>query len=200
MKKALIVVDIQNDFCENGSLEVVNAQYIIPFVNELMNVEDYSQIIFTQDFHPQNHISFAQNHIGKKVGDIIEVDGIEQVLWPVHCVEGTQGADFHKDLEVKYTYNVKKGTRSDVDSYSAFYDNLGEVDTGLGKYLRDKNIDIVEVVGLAFDFCVKYTCLDAVSLGFSTLLHLKGTKAVFPENIENIVKELSDKGVKIKRD
>lgn len=199
MKKALIVVDIQNDFCKGGALEVYDAESIIPYINHLMRGGEYSEIVFTQDFHPKEHKSFASNN-GKKVGDIISLNGISQVMWPVHCVQGTFGAEFHSDLERDLgTYIVQKGTNVEVDSYSAFFDNQHLVDTGLLNYLKKNDIKKIEVVGLALDYCVKYTCLDSVKEGFETLLHFRGTKAVNlnVNDDQKIIFELLQKGVNI---
>lgn len=195
MKKALIVVDIQNDFCKGGSLEVADGEKIIPYINHLMKTNNYDEIILTQDFHPTEHKSFAVNN-GKSVGEIIELNGIQQVMWPEHCVQGTRGAEFHPELEQRFTtFIIKKGTNPEVDSYSAFYDNKGLINTGLADYLKTKNIRNIEIVGLALDYCVKYTCLDALKEQFNVKLHLKGTQAIDQSNVQNIVNELSGKGV-----
>lgn len=200
MKKALIVVDIQNDFCQGGSLEVADAEQIIPYVNHLMKTENYDEIILTQDFHPKRHFSFASTH-QKKVGDSILLDGVEQVLWAEHCVQGTFGAEFHQDLEADWaTKIVQKGTILEIDSYSTFFDNHRKNNTGLAEYLQSKNVGNVEVVGLALDYCVKYTCLDAVSEGFATTLHFRGTRAVNlnPNDAQQTIYELLEKGISVK--
>ncbi|MBB1542775.1 MAG: bifunctional nicotinamidase/pyrazinamidase [Flavobacteriaceae bacterium] len=199
MKKALIVVDIQNDFCKGGSLEVADGEKIIPYINDLMKTNNYDEIILTQDFHPAEHKSFAVNN-GKPVGEIIQLNGISQTMWPVHCVQGTSGVEFHPDLEQnKATYIIKKGMNPEIDSYSAFFDNQKLIDTGLSNYLKSKNIETVEIVGLALDYCVKYTCIDAVSEGFKVILYFKGTKAVnlHPDDAKNTVFELLEKGVSV---
>ena len=178
MKKALIVVDVQNDFCEGGALAVPKANEIIPYVNLLMEDSTYDEIILTQDWHPANHKSFASNN-GKKVGESIELNGYSQFMWPDHCVQGSFGAEFHKDLNLeKVTHIVQKGKNSEVDSYSGFQDNNQLVKTDLEDYLKFKDIELVEIVGLALDYCVKFTCIDAANAGFITCLHYKGTKAV----------------------
>lgn len=178
--KALLVIDIQNDFCEGGALEVPKANEIFPYVNRLIKSNNYDEIIFSQDFHPKNHISFAENHLNKKVGDFISLeDNSKQILWPTHCVQSTKGAAFHTEIQLPEKYKIiQKGTDRLVDSYSAFYDNNHKIATGLTKYLKDKNIIQVELVGLALDYCVKFTALDAVNEGFKTSLHIKGTRAV----------------------
>lgn len=199
MKKALIVVDIQNDFCKGGSLEVADGEKIIPYINHLMKTNNYDEIILTQDFHPTEHKSFAVNN-GKSVGEIIDLNGISQTMWPVHCVQGTSGVEFHPDLEKNHaTYIIKKGMNPEIDSYSAFFDNQKLIDTGLSNYLKSKDIETVEIVGLALDYCVKYTCIDAVSEGFKVTLHFKGTKAVnlHPDDAKNTVFELLEKGVSV---
>lgn len=177
MKKALILVDVQNDFCNGGSLAVPKANEILPYINKLMD-GDYDEYILTQDWHPANHKSFASNN-GKKIGDTILLNGIEQYLWPDHCVQNSFGAEFHKDLRMdKITHIVRKGTHVDVDSYSGFQDNNGKVQTGLAEYLRTMNIEQVEIAGLALDYCVQATCIDAVNEGFLTCLHYWGCRAV----------------------
>lgn len=199
MKKALIVVDVQNDFCEGGALEVPNASEIIPYINSLIDSNIYDEIIFTQDWHPANHKSFASNN-GKNIGDVIELNGIQQFMWPDHCVQGSHGAEFHKDLNTsKINHIVRKGTNPEIDSYSAFQDNNHFMQTDLDNYLKEKNIELIEVVGLALDYCVKYTCLDAVSNGYITCLHFQGTKAVNvkPENGRDTIYQLLENGVSI---
>ena len=199
MKKALIVVDVQNDFCEGGALAVPKANEIIPYVNLLMEDSTYDEIILTQDWHPANHKSFASNN-DKKVGESIELNGYSQFMWPDHCVQGSFGAEFHKDLNVeKVTHIVQKGKNPEVDSYSGFQDNNQLVKTDLEDYLKFKDIEIVEIVGLALDYCVKFTCLDAAKSGFITCLHYKGTKAVNvkPGNDKDAIIELLENNVTI---
>lgn len=199
MKKALIVVDVQNDFCQGGSLAVPGANDIIPYINLLMEENDYDQIVFSQDFHPSGHKSFASSH-NKNVGETIELGGHSQFLWPDHCVQGTFGAEFHKDLNSdKATHIIQKGKNPEVDSYSAFQDNHGLVKTGLEDYLKYHEIQLVEIVGLALDYCVKYTAIDAFNAGFLTCLHFSGTSAVNikPENGRDTIYELLQQGVTI---
>ena len=199
MKKALIVVDVQNDFCEGGALAVPKANEIIPYVNLLMEDSTYDEIILTQDWHPANHKSFASNN-DKKVGESIELNGYSQLMWPDHCVQGSFGAEFHKDLNLeKVTHIVQKGKNSEVDSYSGFQDNNQLVKTDLEDYLKFKDIELVEIVGLALDYCVKFTCIDAANAGFITCLHYKGTKAVNvkPGNDKDAIIELLENNVTI---
>ena len=151
MKKALIVVDVQNDFCEDGALAVPKANEIIPYVNLLIEDTTYDEIILTQDWHPANHKSFASNN-GRKVGEVINLNGLPQFMWPDHCVQGTSGAEFHPDLNTKnVTHIVQKGKNTEVDSYSGFQDNNQLVKTDLEDYLKFKDIELVEIVGLALE-------------------------------------------------
>lgn len=199
MKKALIVVDMQNDFCKGGNLEVPHSEEIIPYINQLTNSGNYEEIIFTKDVHPPNHKSFASNN-GKEIGEIIDLNGIPQIMWIDHCIQGTYGAEFHPGINQEFvTKIIQKGMNADVDSYGAFFDNLNLVDTGLTDYLRNNEIRVIEVVGLALDYCVKYTCLDAVRMGFTTMLHFKGTRAVnlSPDDAKNTIFELLENGVSV---
>ncbi len=178
MKKALIIVDVQNDFCEGGALAVPGAGEIIPYINLLMQDNEYDEIILTQDWHPADHKSFASNN-GKTVGETIILNGIPQFMWPDHCVQNTFGAEFHADLNRdKVTKIIQKGKNPEVDSYSGFQDNNHFVKTGLDDFLKEKNIQLLEVVGLALDYCVKFTCIDAAKLGYVTCLHFNGARAV----------------------
>lgn len=199
MKKALIVVDVQNDFCENGALAVPESNSVIPYINLLMEDKNYDQIILTQDWHPANHKSFASNN-NQKVGDTIILNEIPQFMWPDHCIQGSYGAEFHKDLNREnVTHIIQKGTNTEFDSYSGFQDNNHFMKTGLADYLKYHKIELVEIVGLALDYCVKFTCLDAVQEGFITCLHFNGTKAVNvkPESGRNAIYELLENGVTI---
>ena len=199
MKKALIVVDIQNDFCEGGALAVPNAKDIIPYVILLMEDNQYDEIILTQDWHPANHKSFASNN-GRQVGESIILNSVPQFMWPDHCVQGTFGAEFHKDLNIsKATKIIQKGTNAEIDSYSGFQDNNHFMKTGLADYLKYHDIQLVEIVGLALDYCVKFTALDSVKEGFVTCVHFNGTKAVNvkPENAKNAIYDLVENRVTI---
>lgn len=199
MKKALIIVDVQNDFCEGGALAVPGANEIISYINLLMGENEYDKIVLTQDWHPANHKSFAST-IGKKVGDTIILNGIPQFMWPDHCVQGTSGAEFHKDLNrEKVDHIIQKGKNIDFDSYSGFQDNNHFTKTGLDDYLKYHDIQLLEVVGLALDYCVKFTCLDAAQLGYVTCLHFNGTRAVNvkPENGKDAIYEMLQNSVTI---
>ena len=177
MKTALLLVDIQNDFMPGGALAVQEGDQIVAIANALM--PRYTYVVATQDWHPHNHGSFAANHPGKEIFETITLNELEQVLWPVHCVQETQGADFHKDLAVEHiTKVVYKGTNPEVDSYSGFFDNGKAQDTGLVTILREQGIQRVDIMGLATDYCVKFTALDAIDCGFQTRLIVPGTRAV----------------------
>lgn len=175
--KALLLVDIQNDFLPGGALEVKQGDKIIPVVNRL--IPNFEIVVATKDWHPPNHKSFASNHPGREQGDIIRLMGQEQILWPDHCIQDTPGADFSDELVTDHISRVFfKGTDKDIDSYSGFYDNGHLKSTGLSDYLKDRNIDRVYIAGLAADYCVKFTVLDALKEGFETILVLDGTRAV----------------------
>ena len=163
--QALIVIDIQNDFCPGGALAVADGDAIIDRVNSLMEHAD--AVILTQDWHPVGHSSFASSHAGNAPFEVIDMPYGPQVLWPDHCVQGSNGADFHPDLDVnKVELIIRKGFRSGVDSYSAFFENDHVTPTGLEGYLRSRGIDELVMVGLATDFCVNFSAVDAAKLGF----------------------------------
>ena len=167
--KALIIVDVQNDFVEGGALAVTGGKSIIPGINAIMN--DYDFVIATQDWHPKGHLSFASNHENKKPGELISLSGLEQVLWPVHCVQNSQGSQFVERLNVnRFDYIVQKGTNIEIDSYSGFYDNGKKHQTDLLQYLQANQITDLHIVGIATDYCVKFTALDAIEAGFKTNL------------------------------
>lgn len=168
-QKALLVVDVQNDFCPGGSLAIKQGDEIIPVINKLMT--KFPLVIGTQDWHPANHLSFAANHKGKKPLNIINLQGIEQVLWPNHCVQGSRGADFHHQLNtVGFNLIIRKGSNPQLDSYSAFYENDKKTQTGLSGYLKGLTISQLYLCGLAMDYCVFYSAMDAVNQGFSVFV------------------------------
>lgn len=196
MKQALIVVDIQNDFLPGGKLPVPDGDKIIPEVNKL--ITQFEIVIATQDWHPPNHISFADNHPGKKPGDKIIVEGTEQILWTPHCVQNTDGAKFAKGLIVdKFTHIIQKGTDPMIDSYSGFFDNARKKDTGLHKLLQNLNIKEIFIVGLATDYCVKFTALDAASLGYKTHVITEACRGVNlnPDDVEKSLREMKSHGI-----
>ncbi|WP_162652041.1 bifunctional nicotinamidase/pyrazinamidase [Lentilitoribacter sp. Alg239-R112] len=163
--EALIVIDVQNDFCPGGALAVDEGDKIIKGINTLMPA--YQTIILTQDWHPTGHSSFASSHDGKEPFSMIDMPYGPQVLWPDHCVQGSNGAQFHSDLDVDQAHMiVRKGFRKQIDSYSAFFENDHETPTGLEGYLRTRGVEILTIVGLATDFCVNYSAVDGAKLGF----------------------------------
>ena len=194
--KALLLVDIQNDFIPGGALPVPDGDAIIPVVNDLMPYFDL--VVATQDWHPQNHGSFASNHPGKKVYDVIELNGLQQILWPDHCVQGSKGADFAPGLNTNPVEAIfRKGTDPGIDSYSGFFDNGRKKSTALADYLRGRQIDEVYVVGLAGEFCVNFTILDAVDQGFKTYLIEDGTRPLNKDDFEKAKADMKAKGVGI---
>ncbi len=195
--KALVLVDLQNDFCPGGSLAVKEGDRIIPLINKLQN--QFELIIATQDWHPKDHLSFASNH-QKKVGEVVDLEGLPQILWPDHCVQQSCGAEFVASLETKKINRVfQKGMDRRIDSYSGFFDNGHRKSTGMGEYLKKKRVTEVYVVGLATDYCVKFTALDALRSGFETTLIEDACRGVDlkPGDIQKAVDEMRKNGVKI---
>ncbi len=195
---ALLIIDIQNDFCPGGALAVEKGDAIVPLVNELQ--KSFKHIIATQDWHPKDQVSFASNHDKAEPYDTITIDGMEQVLWPDHCVQGTHGADFHPDLDTTGPrLIVRKGMKRDVDSYSAFFENDKKTRTGLDGYLKNLNISNLYLAGLATDYCVFFSAMDAATLGYNTHVIIDATKGIdVPNNnIEKSVSAMEEKGIKI---
>lgn len=177
MKSALILVDIQNDFLPGGALAVPAGDEVIPVANRL--IEKFDHVIATQDWHPADHKSFASQHSGREVGQVIELNGLEQILWPDHCVQETHGAKFADSLNRDDRVHVfPKGTDREIDSYSGFFDNGKRKATGLADHLHAESITRVYILGLATDYCVKFTALDAKQLGFDTFLVEDGCRGV----------------------
>lgn len=196
--KTLILVDIQNDFLPGGALAVPHGDEVVPVANQLL--PHYDLAVATKDWHPADHASFASQHPGHAVGDVTHVDGIEQILWPDHCVQGTAGAEFPPDLHVAGIHEfVHKGTDRMIDSYSGFFDNDHRAATGLGDLLKQRGVTQVDVIGLATDYCVKFTALDAVQLGFRTRLIRDGVRGVErnPGDCEAAIRQMQDAGVLI---
>ncbi len=164
MTNALIVIDVQNDFCPGGALAVTGGDEIVSGINDLMG--DFETVILTQDWHPAGHSSFASSHDGKDPMSLIEMPYGPQVLWPDHCIQGTDGAAFHDDLRTDGDLIIRKGFNPAIDSYSAFFENDHTTATGLEGYLRTRGISDLTMVGLATDFCVNYSAVDAANLGF----------------------------------
>lgn len=174
---ALVLVDIQNDFMPFGSLPVPDGDAVVAVANAL--VTRFGLVIATQDWHPPDHGSFASSHPGHRVGDVVTLGGVSQVLWPDHCVQNRPGASFHSGLDIAGVHSVvRKGADRLIDSYSGFFDNGHGRDTGLAAMLRSQGVDAVTLVGLATDYCVKYTALDAVALGFGVSVVEEGVRAV----------------------
>ena len=196
--KALIMVDLLNDFVPGGALSVPNGNQVIPIANKLQR--DYSLVVATQDWHPPNHGSFAVNHEGKKPGDRILLDGIEQILWPLHCVQETPGADFVPALDRSRIDRVfQKGTDPRIDSYSALFDNAHRRSTGLAEYLQEQSVTDVYLLGLTLDYCVKFSAPDARQLGFNTYVILDACRgiALQPDDLEKALEEMRRAGAKI---
>lgn len=197
-KKALILVDIQNDFCTGGGLAVPGAEAIIPIANQVQPFFEY--VVATQDWHPFNHTSLAINHPEHQVGDVIVLNGQPQVLWPVHCVQDTRGAAFHPDLDLSRVKKIfHKGIDKNIDSYSAFFDNAHLRSTGLSDYLRQENIKDVYILGLVTDYCVKFSSLDAVHEGFNVFVIEDGCRGIdlTPGDVANAYQEMRAAGVTV---
>ena len=175
--RALILVDLQNDFMPGGALAVPDGDKVVPVANQVQRF--FEIVVATQDWHPADHGSFAPNHSGSEVGDIIDLDGIPQVLWPRHCVQKTRGAELVSDLDRTRIRKIfHKGTDPTIDSYSTFFDNGHRHSTGLGDYLREQGVDEVYLMGLATDYCVKFSGLDARELGFPASVIEDGCRGV----------------------
>lgn len=191
--KALILVDIQYDFTTGGNLEVKQGEEIIPLVNTLQ--EQFELVVATQDWHPSNHLSFASNHPGHKPFEKILLNGLEQVLWPDHCVQGTEGAAFHRALDMKRVSAIfRKGMDPAIDSYSGFYDNGRLQNTGLAGYLRDRRVTHVFVVGLAGDYCVYFTARDALLEGFACTVIADATRPISEDGSRMAIEDLKHQG------
>lgn len=194
---ALVVIDVQNDFCPNGALAVVDGDAVIPVINQLQS--KFALKILTQDWHPADHTSFAINHPGAEPFSMTEMPYGPQVLWPSHCIQGTQGAEFHKDLETDgAAVTIRKGFRRDIDSYSAFFENDRTTPTGLAGYLRDQNIKSLVMTGIATDFCVRYSAVDAAKLGFDVTLVEDACRAIDMDgSLDAAMRDFEENGVKI---
>ena len=196
--KALILVDLQIDFSPMGALPVVEGDQVVAVANEMMDQFDY--VVASKDWHPADHLSFAANHPWRKPGQVIELGGLPQTLWPIHCVQNSFGAHFIPGLqEEKIDHMVYKGTDKQMDSYSCFYDNHHQQSTGLAEHLREQQVKTVYIMGLATDYCVLFSALDAIEEGFETYLIEKGCRGVNLEegDAERAVLQMREKGVKI---
>jgi len=196
--RALILVDLQYDFMPGGALAVAHGDDTVPIARKL--IPRFDIVVATQDWHPQNHQSFAANNPGRQVGELSELGGLPQVMWPVHCVQGSRGADLHDSLErPKITAVFRKGIDSGVDSYSGFFDNGHNKATGLADWLHQKKVSRLYVLGLATDYCVKFTVLDGLDLGFEVWLIEDGCRAVDlePGDGDRAIAEMRSKGATI---
>lgn len=194
-QSVLIVVDVQNGFTPGGNLAVANADEIIPKINQL--AQKFEHIVLTQDWHPDQHISFAHNHPNKKPFETIELDYGRQVLWPKHCVQGTRDAEFHPHLNIPTAQLIiRKGCHQNIDSYSAFMEADRKTPTGLNGYLREHQINTVFIVGIATDFCVAWTAIDAAELGFDTYVIEDACKAIdLNGSLQQAWQDMLQKGV-----
>ncbi|MGR3631736.1 MAG: bifunctional nicotinamidase/pyrazinamidase [Limimaricola soesokkakensis] len=174
--EALIVIDMQNDFCPGGALAVAEGDTIVPGINALM--DEFRAVVLTQDWHPADHLSFASQHEGAAPMSMTEMPYGPQVLWPDHCVQGTQGAAFHPDLRTNADLIIRKGFRREIDSYSAFFENDHATPTGLHGYLSERGITAITLVGLATDFCVNYSALDGAKLGYEVTVIEKLSRGI----------------------
>lgn len=196
--RALLLIDLQNDFCPGGALAVAEGDHVISIANDLM--PRFDLVVATQDWHPATHKSFAANHPWRKVGQVIDLNGLPQVLWPMHCIQESFGAEFVPQLHQAGIDAVfQKGTDPEIDSYSGFFDNGHRKATGLGDYLREKGVEELFVMGLATDFCVKFTVLDALELGFEVNLIEPGCRGVNlqPNDSTDAIAEMRAAGAEI---
>lgn len=196
-EEALIVIDLQNDFCPGGALAVAGGDEIVPLVNDLIRNSDH--VVMTQDWHPAGHSSFASSHPGKQPFETIEMPYGPQTLWPDHCIRGSGGSAFHSGLAwTKAELVIRKGFRGAIDSYSAFFENDHKTPTGLAGYLRERGIGAVTLVGLATDFCVAYSALDAVTQGFETTVRLDACRGIdLNGSLDTMVKRMREAGVRL---
>jgi nicotinamidase/pyrazinamidase len=196
--KALILVDLQNDFLPGGALAVPDGDTVLPLASQLQSL--FPIVVATQDWHPVNHCSFAVNHPGKQVFDKISLNGLSQTLWPVHCVQGTPGAELAATLDRDRIHRVfSKGTDPNIDSYSGFFDDGHRKSTGLRHWLKQHGVSAVFVCGLATDYCVKFTALDAVAAGFRTAFIEDASRGVnlSPDDVSNAIATLRQEGVRV---
>jgi len=200
MKRALVLVDLQNDFLPGGALAVPEGDRVIPLANELQ--KHFELVAATQDWHPADHGSFAASHPGRKVGEVIDLHGLPQILWPVHCVQNTPGAELAPGVDQSRIGRVfHKGIDQRIDSYSTFFDNAHRRSTGLGEYLKGEGVTDVYLAGLATDYCVKFSALDARHLGFNTSVVLDACRGIDLKmgDIERAVDEMRHAGTQIIR-
>jgi nicotinamidase/pyrazinamidase len=197
MTEALIVVDVQNDFCPGGALAVKDGHLIVPLVNTM--ISDADLVIFSQDWHPLDHSSFSANHVGKNAFEQIDMRYGLQTLWPTHCVQGSKGAEFHADINLNAAdVIIRKGMNKDIDSYSAFYENDQTTPTGLTGFLKEKKVSSVKLVGLALDFCVAFSALDAVKQDFDVSVVMDACKAIDNQgSLDSAITRMRNAGVQL---
>lgn len=198
MKRALVIIDVQNDFIPGGALPARGGDEVVPVLNRLQPL--FELVVATQDWHPANHGSFASNHPGHSPGDVVDLHGLQQILWPDHCVQGSRGAEFHPDLNVSRVDKVvRKGTDPAIDSYSTFFDNGRRKSTGLEAYLREHGVTDVYLAGLATDYCVLWSARDAVDLGFRTYVVSDGCRGVElkPGDVDRAFDEMRSLGIEV---
>ena len=196
--ECLLLIDLQNDFMPGGALAVPEGDEVVEVANRLSRRFEY--VVASQDWHPAGHLSFASQHPGCRPGDVIDLHGLEQVLWPDHCIQGSEGAAFHRTLDQGAVNGViQKGTDIELDSYSAFFDNARRRATGLERRLRDLGVTAVCLMGLATDYCLKYSATDAASLGFRTSVIREGCRGIdlTPGDVDRAWKEMDAAGVRI---
>jgi nicotinamidase/pyrazinamidase len=199
-KRALLIVDVQNGFCADGNLPVPGGDAVVPEINRLMAEGGYDLVVASQDWHPPDHKSFASQHPGKQAFDMGSLGGKPQVMWPDHCVQDTRDAELHPDLETERIHLIqRKGEDSEVDSYSAFRDNHAERTTGLHRALIEHGIDELDICGLATDYCVKFSALDAVALlpGVTVRVIENASRGITPEGVAAALAELRQAGVDV---
>jgi len=195
MAEALLVIDVQNDFCPGGNLAVPEGDQVVTPINSMM--DRFDTVILTQDWHPSGHSSFASSHPGRGPFDTVEMSYGQQVMWPDHCVQGSEGAAFHPQLRTDGDLIIRKGFRPEVDSYSAFFENDQTTPTGLEGYLRTRGITDLTLVGLATDFCVAFSALDARRLGFSVEVVLEACRAIdLDGSLDTQIENMRQRGVK----
>ncbi len=196
VERALIVVDVQHDFMPDGALPAAGGYDVVPVANKLM--PHFDLVVATQDWHPADHGSFASNHEGRDPGEVIDLDGLDQILWPDHCVQHSEGAEFVDELETDHFDDVfRKGIDPEIDSYSGFFDNGHRRATGMGDYLRDRDVQEIFIVGVATDYCVKFTALDGRELDFDTWVVADGIAGVEnePGDIDAAIGTMREAGV-----
>jgi nicotinamidase/pyrazinamidase len=198
MNSVLLVVDVQNDFCPGGKLAVNAGHEIVPFINVM--AKQHKHVVLTQDWHPEDHSSFASQHKGHEAFSEIEMPYGKQTLWPDHCVVGSKGADFHYALEIPHAeLIIRKGFRKTIDSYSAFFENDHKTPTGLGGYLKDRGFTKLTLVGLAFDYCVRFSAEDAQALGFEIEVIERATRAIdLNGSADETRKSFSERGIALR--